>query len=147
MRSKNPAVAKACAIVIRTTNSEPELLVFKHPLAGIQIVKGSIEQGESVARAAERELLEEAGISLATEKLISSWVCQQSKQQWGVCLMASGNHLSDTWSHFCLDDGGHNFSFFWHPLSTGTDAQWHPIFSALMSDLQSLLQESTNHAH
>ena len=33
-----------------------EVLVIEHPLAGIQLVKGTVEQGESVNDAAAREL-------------------------------------------------------------------------------------------
>jgi 8-oxo-dGTP pyrophosphatase MutT (NUDIX family) len=58
-------VHKAAACVVRTTARGPELLVFRHPAAGIQIPKGSVEPGEFPERAALRELAEESGITVA----------------------------------------------------------------------------------
>ena len=66
VRPRVPA-NKACPVVLRTRGSR-EILVFEHPLAGIQLVKGTIELGESPEAAALRELGEESGITSA------SWV-------------------------------------------------------------------------
>jgi ADP-ribose pyrophosphatase YjhB (NUDIX family) len=55
-------VNKACTIVLRETLAAKELLVFEHPLAGVQLVKGTIEPGELPEHAALRELCEESGI-------------------------------------------------------------------------------------
>ena len=52
---------KACAVVLSST-PYPRLLLFRHPLAGVQLVKGSIEKGEAPGMAAVRELWEESGI-------------------------------------------------------------------------------------
>jgi 8-oxo-dGTP pyrophosphatase MutT (NUDIX family) len=52
--------SKACAIVIRAP-AAIEVLAFEHPLAGLQLVKGTIEAGETPQQAAVRELREEAG--------------------------------------------------------------------------------------
>lgn len=49
---------KVCAVVVR----DGRLLMFRHPRAGGQLVKGSIEYGEDIGSAAIRELFEEAGI-------------------------------------------------------------------------------------
>ncbi|MCS6759693.1 MAG: NUDIX domain-containing protein [Candidatus Devosia euplotis] len=38
------------------------MLVFRHPLAGIQLVKGTRESGEALVSGVLRELAEEAGI-------------------------------------------------------------------------------------
>ena len=48
---------KACPVVIRHP-AAPEILAFEHPLAGLQLVKGSIEPNETAAAAAVRELYE-----------------------------------------------------------------------------------------
>lgn len=52
---------KSCPVVLRGRETL-EILAFEHPLAGFQLVKGSVEPGESTDLAAVRELKEEAGI-------------------------------------------------------------------------------------
>ncbi len=37
--------------------------MFRHPLAGIQLVKGTVEPSENPADAARRELFEESGLN------------------------------------------------------------------------------------
>ena len=37
--------------------------MFRHPLAGIQLVKGTVEPSEKPADAARRELFEESGLN------------------------------------------------------------------------------------
>ena len=54
------AADKSCPVVLRARETL-EILAFEHPLAGLQLVKGSVEPGESTALAAVRELMEEAG--------------------------------------------------------------------------------------
>lgn len=46
---------KACAVVL-SSSLPTKLLLFKHPVAGTQLVKGTIESGETPSRAALREL-------------------------------------------------------------------------------------------
>jgi 8-oxo-dGTP pyrophosphatase MutT (NUDIX family) len=53
---------KACPVVVRIIDGMEHLLVFNHPLAGYQRVKGTIELGERPSHAAVRELAEESGI-------------------------------------------------------------------------------------
>lgn len=57
---------KAVPIVLRQGPSGSEVLLFIHPLAGVQLVKGTVEPGESVNEAAIRELAEESGIEGAS---------------------------------------------------------------------------------
>jgi 8-oxo-dGTP pyrophosphatase MutT (NUDIX family) len=57
-----PSPRKACPVIVRRTAGGVEILAFRHPKAGCQLVKGTIEPAESVRRAAERELQEESGI-------------------------------------------------------------------------------------
>ena len=52
---------KACAVVL-SSESPPRILLFRHPQAGVQLVKGSIEPGETAQQAALRELWEETGV-------------------------------------------------------------------------------------
>lgn len=54
---------KVVAFITRPTPGGGELLLFRHPYAGIQIPGGTVEEGESPAEAALREAREESGIT------------------------------------------------------------------------------------
>jgi len=64
--SKPPEVIslKACPILLRPGSSGAKILAFRHPSAGCQLVKGTVEDGESLEAAAVREMLEEGGITV-----------------------------------------------------------------------------------
>ena len=53
---------KTTAFVTRLVESEIQLLVFQHPLAGIQVPAGSVEGGEDPGAGALRETEEETGL-------------------------------------------------------------------------------------
>ena len=132
-------VGKACAVVVRPGSSGLELLVFRHPLAGMQLVKGTIESGESAAVAAIRELVEEAGgrelnngVVLGTDTHIAR------HQVWTFVLLPTGP-LPDHWDHDAADDGGHCFSFSWIALDAPLGDDWHPVFRRAIASLQRLL--------
>ena len=54
-------IPKVTALITRPGPAGPELLVFDHGLAGIQLPAGTVEQGESFGSAALREGWEETG--------------------------------------------------------------------------------------
>jgi 8-oxo-dGTP pyrophosphatase MutT (NUDIX family) len=54
---------KVTAFVTRPTPGGEELLLFRHPNAGIQIPAGTVEPGESIQAAALREATEETGLT------------------------------------------------------------------------------------
>ena len=58
----NKVVQKVTAFIIRKRNGAKELLVFKHPTAGIQIPAGTVEVGEDIEAAVKREAYEETGL-------------------------------------------------------------------------------------
>ena len=58
----NEIVQKVTAFIIRERNGIKELLVFKHPTAGIQIPAGTVEEGEDIETAIKREAYEETGL-------------------------------------------------------------------------------------
>ena len=58
----NQVVQKVTAFIIRKRNGVEELLVFKHPTAGIQIPAGTVEAGEDIETAVKREAYEETGL-------------------------------------------------------------------------------------
>ena len=64
---------KACAVVL-SRESPPRILLFRHPQAGVQLVKGSIESGETAQQAALRELWEESGLrAVAIKDDLGCW--------------------------------------------------------------------------
>lgn len=60
----NKVVQKVTAFIIRERNDVKELLVFKHPTAGVQIPAGTVEKGEDIETAVKRETYEETGLQL-----------------------------------------------------------------------------------
>ena len=58
----NGVVEKVTAFVTRERDGVRELLVFKHPKAGIQIPTGAVEDGENPETAVKREVYEETGL-------------------------------------------------------------------------------------
>lgn len=130
---------KVCPVVLRQTR-QTEILLFEHPLAGIQLVKGSIEAGESPQAAAIRELYEEAGISNAMViRDLGLWHSGHLDQIWSLQLCEVQQSLPDTWIHHCADDGGHAFRFFWHGLHEEPPAVCHPVFQRVLRHLHVLL--------
>ena len=58
----NRVVQKVTAFIVREKDGVKELLVFKHPTAGIQIPAGTVEAGEALETAVKREVYEETGL-------------------------------------------------------------------------------------
>ncbi|WP_432767542.1 NUDIX domain-containing protein [Pseudomonas frederiksbergensis] len=56
---------KACPVILSSIPGT-HILLFRHPIAGVQLVKGTIEIGETPAQTALRELSEESGIEAAS---------------------------------------------------------------------------------
>lgn len=57
------ALRKITAFIV-TPNTPPKLLVFKHPLAGLQLPAGTVDPGEDELTAASREVFEETGLKM-----------------------------------------------------------------------------------
>ncbi|SOS14615.1 hypothetical protein PL963_00357 [Pseudomonas cerasi] len=74
-------VDKACPVVLRSRQAL-EILAFEHPLAGLQLVKGSVEPGESTDVAAVRELVEEAGIQGRVVRHLGTWRSHITGHTW-----------------------------------------------------------------
>ena len=58
----NEVVQKVTAFIVRERDGIKELLVFKHPNAGVQIPAGTVEKGEDIETAVKRETYEETGL-------------------------------------------------------------------------------------
>lgn len=132
---------KSCPVVLRGSEVR-EILAFAHPLAGLQLVKGSIEPGEPAAAAALRELAEEAGITGAwVEQYLGCWDSGHQGQVWSFHRCRVPHALADAWVHHAADDGGHDFRFFWHPLDKAADAAyWHPVFRGALDFIGNALR-------
>ena len=58
----NQIIQKVTAFIVRERGGVKELLVFKHPTAGVQIPAGTVEIGEDIETAVKREVHEETGL-------------------------------------------------------------------------------------
>ena len=124
---------KACPVVLRHAGTW-QILAFEHPLAGCQLVKGTIEPGESASAAAVRELREESGLQAnAVTTDLGLWASGHQDQVWSFqrCDVVDAPH--DSWVHYTEDDGGHAFRFFWHPLDRPAGQSWHQVFRAALA--------------
>lgn len=127
---------KVCPVVLREVWSSQEILVFRHPQAGVQLIKGTLEAGESIPECALRELNEESGICHVNNcKYLGVWESLYENQQWHFVL-CEVNRLPESWSHITEDDGGHKFEFFWHSLHCPPTDDWHKVFSDALSEIR-----------
>ena len=130
---------KACPVVLRHHNNNLELLAFKHPEAGNQLVKGNIDQGEHLHSACVRELAEESGIQGQVVKELGIWEPGFKNQVWGLCLMHYEGVLPDTWDFETKDDDDHIFSFFWQPLNSPLDDNWNEVYTRAFQYIKNTL--------
>ena len=127
-------IPKVCPVVLRTRNEEIQILAFRHPLAGSQIIKGTLEPDELPAAGALRELFEESGIDHAVVlQKLGERSFDEIEQHWHVLLCQPIQPLPENWSHYTTDGGGHTFEFFWHDLNSEPDESWHPIFQTALA--------------
>ena len=119
---------RACPVVLRNKNNQLELLAFKHPKGGIQLVKGSLNTGEPLEQACIRELEEESGIQAQVVRPLGTWDSNFKNQIWGFCLMHYEGTQPDTWEFETKDEGGQIFSFFWQPLNKPLSGNWNEVY-------------------
>ena len=106
-----------------------QILAFEHPKAGVQLVKGRIEPGESVRAAALRELQEESGIAdTGIAEDLGTLESGHRGHVWSLQLCTFPRRLPETWTHHCADDGGYDFRFFWHDVEQTPDEKWRPHY-------------------
>jgi len=140
---------KVCPVVLRGTEPDVEILAFEHPLAGRQLVKGSIEAGESIEAAALRELEEESGLTaVRATRHLGVWESGFEGQVWAFVLCESADRRPESWLHGAPDDGGLDFRFFWHPLLSAVEpGHWHAVFRGALifiAEQQKLTVEEVN---
>ena len=103
-------------------------MVFRHPLAGKQLVKGTIEEGEHTEIAALRELREESGIEARDAPIFLGKSDSIAPDQTWYFFRCETAELPNSWTFHTGDDGGHLFDFFWHRLDIDLDAEWDERF-------------------
>ena len=125
----NPYTHKVCPVILRRQGDSWQILAFRHPLAGTQLMKGTLEDGERPESAVLRELAEESGIDQAAviEK-IGELDLHEAEQHWHIFWCELAAWPPDEWSFFTQDGGGLLFRFFWRPLTEDPDDTWHPVF-------------------
>jgi len=143
-------VHKAVAAVVRDQGRGSELLVFRHPLAGVQLLKGTVETEEAYAAAALRELHEESGLDLALNpQPIGIWHRrmgagankdrQLEKHIWHIFALKVRHNLPDHWSHSAVGspaEEGLVFEFFWRPLGPDLHRDVQPLFAPAVKKIQ-----------
>ena len=131
-RGRKGLIHKALAYVIRRTQTETQLLVFEHPKTkNIEVVRGTVDPHEPSRQTAERELFEEAGVSLKAKRRLGfesifakSGPFRQGpfEHQLYDCFLFDGSGITqDEWVHQVSGDGsdeGMKFRFFWIPLAS-----------------------------
>ena len=120
---------KVWPVIFRERNAQKEILAFRHPLAGLQLVKGTVEENEDLQAAALRELAEESGIfEVSAIAFKGTLEFAERAQLWHFFLCDAREELPDRWDFFTADDGGLNYAFFWFPLGEAPSGEWHPVF-------------------
>lgn len=132
-------VEKVVPVLLRDRHGRREILAFRHPQAGLQIVKGTVEPGETAIDAALRELAEESGIGNARiVQALGASVAIAEGERWSFFLCTAPEQPA-RWIFTTTDDGGLIFSFFWQPLDEAAGEDWHPTFRAALAYIRTVL--------
>lgn len=126
-----------------------EVLAFRHPFAGVQVPKGTVEPGEPLADAVLRELHEESGIALDARPLsIGTWDRKFGPlevHRWHLFALPAPAGLPDSWTHIAtgsVEEEGLAFAFRWLPVDEALAGALDPLFSACAGALLSHLAQA-----
>lgn len=126
---------KVVAAVVRRAGTGWEVLAFDHPLAGTQLVKGTVEEGEAPEVAVRRELHEESGLVVgAAGAEIGLWEQSPDRHRWRVYVLPAPVGLPDRWSHLPVGspaEEGLVFHFRWLPIDGRLGTSLHPLYAAV----------------
>jgi len=98
-------VEKVTAFIIRETKDGHDLLLFRHPSAGVQIPAGTVEDGETPKEAVLREAAEETGLAeLSVRRYLGCAETRLSANQRIIIeqtvVYARPDATSFDWAHF-----------------------------------------------
>ena len=122
----------ACPVALHPDGAPLRLPVFRHPQAGLQLVKGGVHADETPAAAAARELFEESGLETRAALPLGTSALIHQDELWHFALCRIVPNVRQTWAHHCRDDGGHLFRFHWHPIADPLPEDAHPVFQAAL---------------
>lgn len=128
-------------VVCPVVRQNEDILAFRHPLAGLQLVKGGIETGETATAAALRELAEESGIVGTKAEVLTVRSDIQLGERWHLVAVDTAE-LPRRWTHDSPDDGGHRFAFFWQGAEDRLIG-FDPRFRRAIAVLQSIESRAT----
>jgi 8-oxo-dGTP pyrophosphatase MutT (NUDIX family) len=147
-------VLKACPCVLRLTEARVQVLVFEHPLAGWQIPKGTVEEGEAPDEAALRELYEESGIADARiignlgviERITGGGPDEAGPPErhlWHLYHMETTGEIEsrEGWTHDARGseaEEGLRFSYFWFDIH-GELSRFHPFWEQVFAWIRGYL--------
>lgn len=131
-------IEKVVPVVLHPAGAPMRVLAFMHPVSGAQIVKGTVEAGEAPIRAALRELWEESGLTAMSAMPLATRDDVMPGERWHFVLARTRPPVPDKFQHFCKDDGGHLFKFFWHPIDE-LPGPFEPPFDRVMTVVRELL--------
>lgn len=135
-----------------------EILVFEHPLAGWQIAKGTVEEGEDVAEAALRELAEESGVTEAS--IVGKIGTLESvtgggpngtgpleKHVWHLFHVEAAPLVESRagWTHMAEgspEERGLAFRFFWLDTDAALDS-FHPFWGEVFVSVRNYLKPAS----
>lgn len=132
-------IAKACPVVLHPEGVPARALFFEHPLAGTQLVKGTVDPGETPLTAAARELFEETGLRAKSGLPLTDSNTIVPGEHWHFALIRVRAPVPVEWSHKTNDDGGQVFRCGWLPLNAPSPFQgrfaraWAVILAAIGS--------------
>ena len=104
--------------------NQTEILVFDQddPLAGTQVVCGTVDSGEDLITALLREIKEESGLQFLSHDIVKkvgeTQYLRKDKPELNLrhFYQFEGDHLPEKWNHIVLSDGednGFQFHFYW----------------------------------
>ncbi|WP_157598652.1 NUDIX domain-containing protein [Tateyamaria omphalii] len=129
------AVKKSIVFIRRGSG----ILVFRHPQAGVQLPKGTVEFDETPATAARREVFEEVGLALQGPlHALGTWSCPTPPALWHVFVAEAPVGTEEAWQHAPTgggDETGLVFDVFWIDVYDARD-RLHPLFLPVLDMMQ-----------
>ncbi|WP_293448302.1 NUDIX domain-containing protein [Planktotalea sp.] len=106
-----------CPVALHPDGAPLRIPIFEHPKAGLQLIKGSFQDGERFEAGAARELFERSGVETRSAIYLGPSDAIQTDAVWHFSLCRVSIPVREAWQHFCKDGGGHLFKFTWLDLS------------------------------